>query len=166
MSPKKPSPLQQIESQILKFFILRARLLLSDIVGWRGDFVMALIELFSVFLLSEFSSPHCIVVVVLTKPILVFSTETVGANTFSSAAGSTIQHPLEFESKSFLGSLSLLAYIFHRPWKGATLQIYIHVQSPKSPYITNVPFLPSSTETKEHVCHPELCTSFGKHAPA
>ena len=77
--------------------------------------MMALIELFSVFLLSEFSSPHCIVVVVLTKPILVFSTETVGANTFSSAAGSTIQHPLEFESKSFLGSLSLLAYIFYRP---------------------------------------------------
>ena len=108
-SPKKPSftittdriPDFKVFHFAGSFVVVRYR------VGWRGDFVMALIELFSVFLLSEFSSPHCIVVVVLTKPILVFSTETVGANTFSSAAGSTIQHPLEFESKSFLGSSGL-----------------------------------------------------------
>ena len=75
-----PSPLHhhQIKS---KFRMASFR---SPKAAHCSDFV-ALIELFSVF--SFLSIPLLLLytVVVMTKPILVFSTETVGANTFSSA---------------------------------------------------------------------------------
>ena len=133
-----------------------------------GDFV-ALIELFSVFLLSEFSSPpHCIVVV-MTKPILVFSTETVGANTFSSAAADVRllpQRAQQFNTRwnskakvSFSWVLCLLAYIFQR---GNFANL--HTCSMTLVTLHHLCSLPPSsrscTKTNEHVC---LALNFVHH---